>query len=77
MALGEGLVDAVREQRHVDVAHARALERVHDGVDERRRAADGRALADALGPDRVVRAGGDDLVQLVAGRLPRGRDLSP
>ena len=35
--------------------------------------ADRRALADALGADRVVRAGRDDLVQLEAGRLPRGR----
>src|SRR6202453_4021794 len=66
--------DPVRQQRHVDVADSRVTDGVHDRVHEGGRAADRGALADALGADRVVRAGGDDLaVQLEARRLPRGR----
>ena len=70
--LGDGLVDPVGQQRHVDVADPRPLQSIHHGVHERRRAAHRGALADALGADRVVRARGDDLVQLVARRLPGG-----
>src|SRR5205823_6667713 len=45
---------------------------VHDGVHEGGGTADGGALPDALGADRVVRAGGDDLVQLPLRHLPGG-----
>src|ERR1700689_4596009 len=72
-AIGDRLPDPVGQQRHVDVADAGARQRVYHRVDEGRRAADRGALADALGADRVVRAGGDDLaVQLEARRLPGG-----
>src|SRR6185369_3889113 len=74
VSLGQRLVDPVGQQRHVDVADpvviGRVLDRVQDRVDECGRAADRGAFADALGADRMVRAGRDDLVQLVAGGLP-------
>src|SRR5579862_10014307 len=69
-AVRQGLPDPVREQRHVNVADPGVRQRVHDRVDVSGRAAHGGALADALGADRVVRAGRDDLaVQLEARRL--------
>jgi len=72
-ALLHCLVDAVGHEWHVHVANAGVFDGAHDGVDECRRTTDRRALADALGADRVVRSGGDDLVQLKARRLPRSR----
>src|SRR5258708_10854055 len=72
-AVRDRLPNPVGQQRHVDVADAGAGDRVNYRVDEGRRTADGRALADALGPDRVVRARRDHLaVQLEARRLPGG-----
>src|ERR1700722_7057631 len=69
--LGDRLPDPVGEQWHVDVADPGLGQRVQHRVHERGRAADRRALPDALGADRVVRAGGDHLaVQLEARRLP-------
>src|SRR6202035_4074333 len=56
--LGDRLPDPVGEQRHVDVADPGLRQRVEPRVHERGRAADRRALPDALGADRVVRAGG-------------------
>src|SRR5689334_9695431 len=61
VALGDRLPDPVRQQRHVDVADPGVAYRVHHRVDERRRAADRRALTDPFGADRVVRARRDDL----------------
>ena len=51
--------DPGRRQRHVDVGdrEAAGVERVEDGVDQRRRRADGAGLAAALHPERVVGAG--------------------
>src|SRR5215469_7033776 len=72
VAILDRFPDPVRQQRHVDVAHAGVRDRVEHRVDERRRPAHSRALADALGADRVVRAWRDDLaVQLEPWRLPR------
>src|SRR5579864_2960700 len=50
----DGLPDPVRQHWHVDVADPGAGQRVHDRVDVGGRAAHRGALADALGPDRVV-----------------------
>src|SRR5580692_9271094 len=73
-SVGERLPHPVRQQRHVDVPDPGLAQRVHDRVDEGGRPADGGALADALGADRVVRAGRHDLaVELEAGSLPRSR----
>ena len=45
-----------RRRRHVDVAHAGvAVERVDDGVDDRRRRADGAGLARAFDAERIGR----------------------
>src|SRR5580698_623248 len=54
VAVGQRLIDPVRQQRHVDVPYARLPQRVHHRVDEGGRPAHRGALADPLGPDRVV-----------------------
>src|SRR5581483_75572 len=72
----DGLPHPAGEHRHVDVADPEVGDGVDDGVDEGGRAADAGALADPLGPDRVVGTGGDDLVELPVGRLPgRGQEV--
>ena len=54
----ERLPHPPRRRRHVDVAHAgAAVERVDDGVDDRRRRADGAGLAGAFDAERIGRAG--------------------
>ena len=58
-----------------DVAHAVVAQRVHDGVDDRRRPADRADLAAALHAQRVVRAqrvlGADGDVRHVVGARHR------
>src|SRR5262245_14534542 len=56
------LPDALGPQRHVDVADLERVERVDHRVHHRRRRADGRRLADALGAERVDRSRRDRLV---------------
>ena len=64
-----------RCERHVGVPNTERLQRVHHGVDDGRRRADGRRLADALGADRVVRRRGDGVAGLPV-RAPRARSGS-
>src|SRR4029077_18470036 len=64
----------VARDRHVDVTHAERRQRVDDGVDERRRAADIRALADAFRADRVMRTRRDGFGGLPVRRLERRRN---
>ena len=49
----------MRRQRHIEMAYPVGFERVDDGVDHRRRRADGRRFADALGPQRIERGLGN------------------
>ncbi len=49
----------LRAQRQVQVVHPERREGVDDGVHDRRRQPDGAALRNPLGPERVLRAGGD------------------
>ena len=59
---------------HVEVAHPEGCQRVDHGVDDRRRRADRRRLADSLGAERVVRRWGHGEVGLPVGHLDRGGD---
>src|SRR5438067_2640915 len=45
-----------RRQRHLDMADAERLQRIDDGIGDRRRRADRAGLAAAFDPERVVRA---------------------
>ena len=67
--------DTSRSAGHVDVVDAvRLVQRVDHRVDDRGRGPDVRRLADALGPERVVRARRDRLAELEVGRLEGRRD---
>ena len=59
----DGLPYPVGQDRHADVAHAEVGQGVDHRVGEGSGRADGGLLADAFGPDRVVRRRGDRLQQ--------------
>ena len=61
--------DAMRCQRHIEMAYAVGFECVDDGVDHRRRRADRRRLADALGAQRIERRLGDGFVDGEGGKV--------
>src|SRR6185436_5310519 len=63
----------LRPERHVDVADVERPERVDDGVDDGRRRADGRRLADALGAQRVHRRRRNGLVRDERRQVVRAR----
>ena len=65
--------DALRRRRHFVDLDAEQRERVVDGVDHRRRRADGAAFAEALGLGNRVRARRLHVVQLDRRHLARGR----
>src|SRR5690242_16817615 len=62
--LPQQLPDLLRGDWDIDMAHAKMPERINDGVGNRWRGTDSRRLADALGPDRVVRRWRDRLADL-------------
>src|SRR5262245_36303822 len=67
--------DTCRGAGHVDVVDAvRLVQRVDDRVHDGGRRPDVRRLADALGPERVVRTRCDRLAELEVGTLEGGRD---
>src|SRR5437762_12960561 len=53
-AVDQGLPEARRRKRHVQMRHAEWRERVHHRVDHGGRDADAAGLADALGAERIA-----------------------
>src|SRR6266516_721615 len=67
-------VDLPRRDRNINVRHPEMRQRIHDGVDDGGRGADGGGLADAFGAEGVVGRGGYGLVGLPGWSFHRGRD---
>src|SRR5579871_5636642 len=53
----------LRCEREIEMAHAEGVERLHHGIRDRRRRADGSGLADVLDAQRVGGQGGDGAAQ--------------
>src|SRR6266849_499334 len=59
-------------ERNIDMAYANVSQRIDNGISNRLWCANSGRLADALGPDGMVRRGRYRLVRLPVGRLHRG-----
>src|SRR5690348_17050664 len=70
--LPQQLPDLLGRDWDIDMADAKVPERINNSVGNRRWCADGRRLADALSPDRVVRRWRDRLADLPLGCLDGG-----